>query len=169
MDFCRTYEYLCRARARLLEWVRPLSPEQYERAFAIGPGSLARVLTHILISEWYYVERLLGNEVPAYDQWAIRDEAPPAFDALERAWSEQAVRTRGALAMARDWDATLEYQVTDDDGVRIVVTATPRDIATQLVLHEVHHRAQAMNMLRQMGVKAEDLDYNLMVYGRRPA
>jgi uncharacterized damage-inducible protein DinB len=35
------------------------------------------------------------------------------------------------------------------------------------VLHEVHHRAQAMNILRQLGVKLADIDYNAMMYTRR--
>ena len=41
------------------------------------------------------------------------------------------------------------------------------DIAAQLLLHEVHHRAQAMAMLRQLGVEAQNLDYSLFVYRRR--
>ncbi|MGQ0549944.1 MAG: DinB family protein [Armatimonadota bacterium] len=28
-----------------------------------------------------------------------------------------------------------------------------------MLLHEVHHRAQAMAMLRQLGVEAQNLDY----------
>jgi uncharacterized damage-inducible protein DinB len=44
---------------------------------------------------------------------------------------------------------------------------TPADVATQLCFHEVHHRAQAMAMLRQLGVEAQNLDYNAFMYGRR--
>ncbi|KAA0214533.1 MAG: hypothetical protein DYG94_10385 [Leptolyngbya sp. PLA3] len=40
----------------------------------------------------------------------------------------------------------------------------PEDIFTQLILHEVHHRAQAMNMLRQFGVKAPDVDFTSLNY-----
>jgi uncharacterized damage-inducible protein DinB len=38
-------------------------------------------------------------------------------------------------------------------------TARRVDLATQLLMHEVHHRAQAMAMLRQFGIEAQDLDY----------
>jgi uncharacterized damage-inducible protein DinB len=41
----------------------------------------------------------------------------------------------------------------------IVSTATKADLATQMLLHEVHHRAQAMATLRQLGVEAQNLDY----------
>jgi uncharacterized damage-inducible protein DinB len=33
----------------------------------------------------------------------------------------------------------------------------------------VHHRAQAMNILRQLGVALEDIDYNALMFQRREA
>jgi len=35
------------------------------------------------------------------------------------------------------------------------------------VLHEVHHRAQAINMLRHLGVTVGDVDFNDFMYQRR--
>ena len=169
MDAQRTYDYLALARRKILGWARPLSDEQYGHDFAIGLGSLARTLAHIELSEWYYIQRLRGRPIPPYEQWPIRDEAPPPLAALEAAWIEQEGRTRAALAGVRDWTAPIEYEVTTDAGRREIVTASAGDLFTQLVLHEVHHRAQAMNMLRQLGVGLEDLDFNALMYRRRPA
>lgn len=46
--------------------------------------------------------------------------------------------------------------------------ATARDIFTQLAFHEVHHRAQVLNMLRQVGCpELGDLDFNALMYSRR--
>lgn len=169
MDRSRIYEYLALSRARILDWARPLGPEMYARTFPIGPGSLARTLTHMLISEWYYVKRMLKEHVPPYAHWPIRDEQPPALAALEAAWSDQARATRAALLAPLEWSTPLEYPINDDDGKPIIITATPDDIYTQLVLHEVHHRAQVMNMLRQLGVPAQDVDFNTLMYQRRSA
>ena len=36
-------------------------------------------------------------------------------------------------------------------------------------LHEVHHRAQVMNMLTRLGVGVGDIDFNLLMYQRRDA
>jgi uncharacterized damage-inducible protein DinB len=113
-----------------------------------------------MISEWYYVQRIRGRDVPPYEQWPIQDEKPPPFAVLEAAWTEQADDTRAALSAVRDWTADIEYRVTTDDGRAEIVTASAADLFTQLVLHEVHHRAQVMNMLRHLGVAAEDLDFN---------
>jgi uncharacterized damage-inducible protein DinB len=169
MDPLRTYDYLALARRRVFDRVRHLSAEQYAREFPIGRGTLGRTLTHIMISEWYYVERMQRRDVPEYAQWPIRDENPPPFTELDAAWNEQAVRTRAALGAVRDWTTALEYRVTDDDGRRLIVTASPADIFTQLALHEVHHRAQAMSMLRHLGLPVSDIDFNALMYRRRAA
>ena len=68
----------------------------------------------------------------------------------------------------RDWTTELEYEAEGDDGP-VVVTASPADIFTQLSLHEVHHRAQVMFMLRQLGVALADIDFNALMYKRREA
>jgi len=169
MQPLKTYDYLACARQRMLDWTRPLSPEQYTREFPVGMRTLARTLTHIMASEWYYVRRMQGLEVPEYAQWPIRDENPPPFAVLEPAWIQQAEVTRAALAGVRNWEAELEYRIVNDSGKPEIITASSEDIFTQLVLHEVHHRAQAMSMLRQLGIAAEDIDYNTLTYKRRPA
>jgi uncharacterized damage-inducible protein DinB len=163
-----TYDYLMLARQRVFDWVRPVSLEDYARKLPTWNKTLGQTLTHILASEWYYIQRLEGHEVPPYDTWRIREEEPLPFPALESAWAEQARATRDALAAVRDWNAALEYRVTGDDGVRSIVTASPADIFTQLVLHEVHHRSQAMNMLQRFGAVIDDIDFNSMMYRRRP-
>ena len=178
MDPVRIYDYLTRSRGMILDRVRPLSPEQYVQQFPIGLGSLARTLTHVMISEWFYIQRLLEKDVPPYSAWAVHDETPPPFAVIDAMWAEQARATREAIASIRDWDAVIEYRglfVGTDDQPRTpatIISASASDIVTQLILHEVHHRAQAMNMLRQLGITAEvlgDIDFNALMYRRRTA
>jgi uncharacterized damage-inducible protein DinB len=168
MEPLKIYDYLTRARQTLFNAVRPLSADLYVRNFEIGPGTFGRTLTHIMISEWYYIERMMQRDVPPYDQWPIQDEHPPPFDVLERTWNEQAAHTRAALASVRHWLDVFEYRVTDDAGIVQIVTASPSDLFTQLVMHEVHHRAQVLNMLRQLGMPVVDVDFN-SEFPRRPA
>lgn len=168
MNPLKIYDYLTKARTRVFEWARPLTPEQYEQKFPIGLGTLGRTLTHIMICEWSYMERVRGNAVPPYEEWPIQDETPPAFSVLEKEWAAQAERTRATLEGVRDWETPLEYPVTWDDKP-LIVTASRSDIFTQLAFHEIHHRAQAMNMLRHLGVQGEDIDFNALMYARRPA
>lgn len=170
MDPRKTYDYLTQARARVLGSVRPLSPEQYRRRFPFGLGTIASTLAHIMISEWYYVERLTGRTVPPYAQWPIKYEAPPDFAVVDATWSRQAAHVRAALAEERDWNRTVAYEsFPNSQGRRFTISATAGDFFMQLALHEVHHRAQIMAMLRQLGegvTPVEDVDYNDLMFTR---
>jgi uncharacterized damage-inducible protein DinB len=168
MEPLKIYDYLALARERVFGWVRPLSAEQYTQQFPIGLGSLARILTHVMICEYAYALRIEGREVPPYEQFPFQDETPPPFAVLEPAWNEQANRTRSVLAYVSDWKAELEYRSMWGDPP-MIVTASLADLFTQLAFHEVHHRAQAMNILRQHGVWLEDIDYNALMTTRRPS
>jgi uncharacterized damage-inducible protein DinB len=167
MDPLKIYDYLILTRKRVFDWVRPLSAEQYSRKFPTWSRTLGETLTHVMICEWMYIERMQQREVPPYDEWPIQDEKPPSFAVLESTWTEQGARIREALGAVRDWSTELNYRVTRDDGRRLMITASPADIFTTLVLHEVHHRAQAMNMLRILGIAVDDIDFNAMTYKRR--
>jgi uncharacterized damage-inducible protein DinB len=169
MDPLRLYDYLARSRARVLDAARRLTPEQFVEDVGVGPGSLSKLLTHLLLSEWYYIERLENRDVPPYgDSWPYRDEHPLPLPELEREWAAQAGRTRAALARVEDWDGMIRYRITLDTGVTEDVSATKADIAAQLAFHEIHHRAQAMHILRRLGSPVEDIDFNVLMYDRRP-
>lgn len=166
----RMYDYLVLARGRVLDRVRTLAADDYTRVFPIGLGSLARTLTHVMMSEWYYAQRMIDAEVPSYEHWVFNDERPPAFEVLEAHWRKVAEQTRAAVQRVTDdgaWDRPQEYRYTNDEGVRMVSTATPADQFTQLFQHEVHHRAQAVNMLKHLGHTLGDLDFNHLMFARR--
>lgn len=169
LDPVRIYDYLARSRATLLDAGRRLEPAQYEREFPIGSGTLARTFTHMLLSEWYYVQRLTRVEVAAYEEWPFQDERPLPFEELEKSWSAQSRTTRAAIEAVADWKEPFEYRLTDDEGRRMIVTTCAADMCTQLAFHEIHHRAQALNMLRHLGVGIEDLDFNALMFPRREA
>lgn len=169
MDPILTYDYLTKARDRVFDSVRPLSDEQYRREFPFGLKTIATTITHIMLCEWLYIERIEGRPLPPYDQWPIQDENPPAFDVIEATWRAQASRTRAAIAGERDWKRTVRYTTfANSKGQRFEITTSPSEIMTQAVLHEVHHRAQVMAMLRMTpgATPVEDVDFNDMVYQR---
>ena len=175
MEPLKVYDYLTEARERVFDAVRPLSPQQYQQTFAIGLKTIGATLTHIMVSEWYYLERIEGRTVPPYEQWPIKYETPPPFEVIEKTWHDQSKRIRATVAAEKDWKRTITWLSFPDDtrgNKRFHITCTAGDIFTQLALHEVHHRAQIMAMLRELGGGAailEDLDYNALMYDRREA
>lgn len=171
MNPIKVYDYLMLARQRVLDAVRSLTPQQYQQPFPFGLKTISSTLTHIMISEWYYIERLEERTVPPYEQWPIKYNEPPAFEVIDKTWSEQARRVRAAIAAERDWNRSITYlSFPDERGRRYQITATAGDFFTQLALHEVHHRAQIMSMLRELGDAAtpvQDIDYNDLMYSKR--
>lgn len=167
MEPLRTYDYLTLARQRVFDWILALPSTDYMREVLPGQRPIAQIMTHIMISEGYYVLRMQGLPVRPYEEWPIKDESPPPFSELEASWAEQADRTRQALSAVREWGVELEYQVTEEDGRPAIITASRADIFTQLFQHEVHHRAQAMILLRSLGVSVGDIDFNTLMYKRR--
>ena len=167
MDALRVYDYLLATRERLFDAVRPLPAEAYLRSFPFGLTTLGSTLTHLYTAEWYYFERMASRHVPAYETWPIHDERPPAFAVLEAAWREQGTRVREVVAGERDWARPIGWLgFPDDRGRRFHIKATVGDCFTQLILHEAHHRAQAMVMLRELGRPLEDIDFNAIAFER---
>lgn len=161
----RAYEGLTLARRKLFDWLRPLSQEQYTKPMPIGLRSLRATMVEICRGEWIYSLRLRGETAPPREQWPISEEKQPTFADLESLWTEQATRTQALLASIRDWDRPVEYTF-QLGGKTTRISTTAGDLVTQLLFHEVHHRAQAMAMLRLQGVEAQNLDYSGVMFKR---
>lgn len=162
VDFVQFYEYLIIARAKLLSWIRGQPASVYTRTFPFGRGSIRATLVHVASAEWGYTHRLRGESVALADS-PFTEDRYPEFAAFERAWNQQRPVTRAALANLGDPARRVEYVARS---ARVRTTAG--GIAGQLLFHEIHHRAQVMAMLKQVEVKAEDLDYSVLMMERTP-
>ena len=172
MDFPHVYDVLIQARQKLFGWIRPLSQEQYTQKFPFGLGTLRATVVEIANVEWLYSRRLQQpSTVITRDQWPITETRQATFRDLEAVCIEQAPRTRAILSGIKDWDTVVEYRRVQPGPPEKVtlVSATKADLATQMLMHEVHHRAQAMAMLRQLGVPAQNLDYGAFAFKERDA
>lgn len=154
----RAYGVQMQARRRLFDWVRPLTHAQYIRPFPFGLATLRATLIEIAATEFYLTARLEAGPLPPVSEWPIGEDRQPAFSDLEAVWAPQMDRVQGVLERTTDWDREVTSEIRWPDRV-VTVTAAKADIATQLLLHDVHHRAQAMAILRQLGVPAQNLDY----------
>jgi uncharacterized damage-inducible protein DinB len=165
------YGYLAKARERLFDWIRPLTLEQYTQEFPFGLKTLRDTLVEIPQAEWTYVQRLRGAaDVPAWEERPFARFYKTDFGPLEAAIRAQVMETTATLREITDWARPVEYSFVDE-GERVHIRTTTGGIAAQLCFHEIHHRAQAMAMLRQLGVPAQDLDYSFLMYDytRHPA
>jgi len=162
MNFVRVYDAQSRAREKLFDWIRPLSQEQYVQPFPFGLRTLQATMIEIAGTELYHAMRIRGERFPEpydWERWSISQATCPAFADLEAAWRWQMPQTRATLAAITEPARVMETRLVLPDGGVRVLTAAQGDLAAQVLLHEVHHRAQAMAMLRQFGIAAQDLDF----------
>ena len=143
------------ATRRLLDRCRNLTPEQFTQPFDIGPGSLHDTLLHVVGAQRRWADRIgerqlrprledRGRRTPD-EIIALLDEAVPDFaDVVQRVVAEDRL------------DERMEFHVPDRDDPFVFTRGTA---IVHVMTHGVHHRAQALNMLRRLGVAdLPDLD-----------
>ncbi len=158
IDPAEAYEYLVKARSRILQRVRELTYDQYRQQFPFGHGTVRKTLVHIVDVEWWYTRILRGQ--PG-DQYPFARYLRTRFEPLAQAWEEQTEETRRTLRDVRDWGAQVESWWTTKRWRRGIRT-TASAVAIQLLFHEVHHRAQVMTMLRALDAPVQGVDYSLL-------
>ena len=114
--------------------------QQFHKKFDIGPGTLHDAITHIIsaLRAWC-------------DMLAQRDRRPPldgtrTVAELTTLFNDAALELR-SLALAHPL-----HESVSASRQGITYTFTRGAILTHVTTHGMHHRAQCLNMLRQLGV-----------------
>jgi uncharacterized damage-inducible protein DinB len=169
VDPLKIYDYLVLARGRIFDAVRPLDDAAYRRDFGIGLGSLARTLHHCRGAEVMYMRRIAGDtgkpgKLPVRDDPEVGTADALPFGELERLWGVTAAKTRDELgaALGDGWMVPLRIE-SSWDGEAFAYEASPSDFFVQLLVHEVHHRTQAVHMLHRLGVSVGEIDYSMLM------
>lgn len=160
-SFKEYFSYSDWANTRLCEVAGNLSNEALDQPFDIGLGSLRRTLTHIWAGEHVWTLRWQGrSETP----WPI-ETAPVAPATLLQRYAE--VRARRDAFVAELSPEKLRDEVVYRDSKGSLFHATLNEMILQLMVHSIHHRAQAANLIRRLGGTVDDMDY--MYHVRLPA
>jgi uncharacterized damage-inducible protein DinB len=131
------------ATRQILDACAALSHEQFHRRFEMGPGSLHDTLTHMLSAMRLWGDLLAGRPFHArLDQ----DGAQRSVADLIALWDE--ITTDFATAAAGHPLADLVTRERNGKSYTF-----PRGgVITHVTTHDMHHRAQCLNMLRHVGV-----------------
>lgn len=131
------------ATRNVLEACAKLSDEQFHQRFEIGPGSLHDTVEHMLGAMRLWTDLMARRAIrPRLEQPGSRRSIAELQGLLEESTAEFAQQAR-----ARPLDET----VLRERGGK-TYTYTRGAVIMQVATHGVHHRAQCLNMLRQMGV-----------------
>ena len=133
------------ATRQMLDACRGLGDDEFHRRFEMGPGSVHDTLTHVVAAMRAWTETLGGME------------ARPRLDGDGR---RRTVEALGALHEASCVEfaaeahrCPLEERVTRRLRDGRTLEFSRGEVVTQVTSHGMHHRAQCLNMLRQLGVK----------------
>lgn len=134
----------CRsADVEILNAMRGLTPEQLDRPFEMGPGSIRAAYEHDLGALRGWADVYANRPRRAW----LPDEGPYTMDRLEALTTE----------LHDDWAAIagkfpLEEVIERPRGGS-VRRFTRAHILVHVTTHSMHHRAQMINMLRHVGVE----------------
>jgi uncharacterized damage-inducible protein DinB len=159
--FAALFRYSDRANAMLLDAAMALDDERLDRAFDMGMGSLRRTLLHIWSGESVWLQRWQGRvETP----WPDERERAAIRIIADRLAANSKQRDQFLAGLATEALATKQ---TYRDSKGSLFSASLQDMVLQMFVHSAHHRAQAVNMLRRLGVTPPEVDYMMQV--RTPA
>jgi len=144
---------------RLIDKAIPLNAEQLDRPIDIGPGSIRKTLLHLHDAErWWLRNWTTGTS--AFE----RSPLATSLTDLRDAWAQTAERRNRFIA---DLTAEGSQRIVTVDASGALVSVRVIESLIQLCCHGTHHRAQLLNMLRQVGTQAGELDLIVWVRGRQ--
>lgn len=143
---------------KLRDAARPLSHAKRDQSFEIGQGSLMKTLCHLHAAEAVWLLALQGQaDTPSPFHFRF-----DSFDQLESAWDESEAGWADYLDRLTPED--LVKPVTKTASLSGVKFSTPTlDILLHVCTHAQYTTAQAVNLLRRLGVPADQLPDAMLI------
>ncbi len=148
------------AMHRIFELCSWLTPSQFHQSFEIGFGSLHDTIRHMVSTMRAWTDRAAGRSV----RGALK-EFGPNYSLLEltQLFDEASADIADVIQTHRSALTDVIYADFDDCLERFPFTRGV--VFVHALVHGTHHRAQCLNMLRQLGVNdLPDLDVNEWQY-----
>ena len=154
--FRELFDYGDWGNDKLLAAAATLSDALLDRPFEIGCGKLRETLRHLYGAERIWYERWNGSEFPEFP----RSQSVTTITDLAAAWRQLAdARNR---FIDRQTGNPFTRPVTYTNTRSETRTHSLGDLMLHVCNHGVHHRAQALNLLRRTGGKPMGLDQLFM-------
>jgi uncharacterized damage-inducible protein DinB len=147
----RQFEYSDWAVNKLLDIAGSLDEATLDQPFDIGQGSIRKILLHLFDVERWWNSNWTQGPAP----FPRSDQALPIAD-LRQQWSELTIVRNRYLSELDDNSAARVLEISFAGGPPIRLAMA--DTACQICVHGTHHRAQVVNLLRQVGSPSGNID-----------
>ena len=124
------------------------------------------------------MQRIRGRTAPLGDlphehDPEVSTASSLGFADLHARWMSQQRETREDISRSwaggdDGWNTPLLVSTVFDGNLH-EYRASPADIFVQLIMHEIHHRAQVLHMLKRSGISTGEIDFNTLMYMPRVA
>jgi uncharacterized damage-inducible protein DinB len=146
------------ATAALIRDAQRLTAEQFHRRFEIGPGSIHDTLLHIIGAMQRWADRISERPLRASIESESARHTPAELGQLLDEAAVDLARVASDVEACGDWDGTLVWVMEAGPTYRFTRAAAMLHVLT----HGVHHRAQILNMRRQLGLPPLGLDLDVV-------
>lgn len=141
------------ATSRVLDAAAPLRDEQLDRRFDMGFSSLRATLVHTHGAKLVWLHRIADGLAAKWEN--VPDDQPIA---QARANAAALSERYDAILVSLD-DAGLQRMLDYRDMRGNQHQSRLLDVLLHVANHGVHHRSQALNMLRHLGAKPPRIDF----------
>jgi len=138
-------DYNVWANARMFDAVEPLASDRLTMSVASSFPSIRATIGHIVVAEWVWLRRWLGESPGAAPAWATESSLAELKAKLERVEAERAAFI-GGLTDA-DLDGVVGYRFVSGEAHSDPLG----DLIRHVVNHAAYHRGQVATQLRQVG------------------
>ena len=141
------------ANTRVLDTVSRCTGDQFTRVLGGSFPSLHLTLTHMLWSEWVWLERWRGHSPK--ELFVVEDF--PAFADVVSRWREIQAGQRAVVQSLTAADLQRVIRYTNRAGEEWEYTLA--NMIYHLINHSTYHRGQVTNMLRMLNVTPVTTDF----------
>jgi uncharacterized damage-inducible protein DinB len=142
----------------LIDDAQKLSDEQLHRRFAIGPGSVHDTLRHIVGAMLRWADRIGGRDVRESIE-KTHANLPPAELRRFLGDADADLRKVAEETTAQNrWSESMTFTVPDGPTYHFSRLSAMLHVLT----HGMHHRAQVLNLRRQLGLPSLELDLDVV-------
>ena len=151
-DIFRLYRYNQWANAKLLDAAAKLSPEQQNQDLGGSFPTVRRVIAHLVVTEWAWLQRWCGVNPAAVPNWSD-GEVPELAAQLKDIEKDRAMFLNGLSDDALKTRIDYKY-LSGNPG-----SGEVQDLLVHVVNHATYHRGQLAAMIRQLGNAPPSTDF----------
>lgn len=151
MDVLKLVEYNIWANRLMGKQIESLSPELFDKPLAGSFGSIKATITHVMESDWLWMNRFKGIPLAKVPAWQLDNAAD-----IYREWK---IVQEDMLSVARTLAVDKNKMIAFVTRKGMHYELPFEDLIIHIANHGTYHRGQLTDMIRVVGGQPVSTDY----------